>query len=114
MGGTGRRRLPGRPARRSVPRIPGTGPAALRGRRERRRVRFSPRPGVTVMRDDELTGLTVARAATLLRARKVSPVELTRACLDRIERLNPTLNAFITVTADLALRQARQAEREII
>ena len=45
------------------------------------------------MRDEELTGLTVARAATLLRARKVSPVELTRACLDRIERLNPTLNA---------------------
>jgi aspartyl-tRNA(Asn)/glutamyl-tRNA(Gln) amidotransferase subunit A len=43
----------------------------------------------------------------------VSPVELTQACLRRIERLNPALNAFITVTGELALQQARNAEREI-
>ena len=48
-----------------------------------------------------------------LRNREVSPVELAKDCLAKIERLNPTLNAFITVTADLALEQARQAEAEI-
>ena len=57
--------------------------------------------------------LTVAEAAEQIRTRRLSPVELTRDCLARIERLNPTLNAFITVTADQALDAARQAESEI-
>jgi aspartyl-tRNA(Asn)/glutamyl-tRNA(Gln) amidotransferase subunit A len=48
-----------------------------------------------------------------LRKRAVSPVELTQQCLQRIERLNPTLNAFITVTAESALAEARQAEANI-
>ena len=56
---------------------------------------------------------TIAEAALLLRDKKVSPVELTQACLAKIEKLNPTLNAFITVTADSALEQARIAEGEI-
>jgi len=58
--------------------------------------------------------LTLTEAAEQIRTRKVSPLELTRACLARIERLNPTLNAFITITADLALEQARQAEAEVM
>ncbi len=58
--------------------------------------------------------LTLTEAAEQIRTRKLSPVELTRECLSRIERLNPTLNAFITVTGDLALEQARQAEAEIM
>lgn len=45
--------------------------------------------------------------------RSISPVELTHDCLDRIEKLNPILNAFITVTAESALERARLAEREI-
>ncbi len=65
------------------------------------------------MNDGDLAGLTLARAARLIKARQLSPVELTAACLKRIERLQPTLNAFITVTADHARRQARAAEREI-
>jgi aspartyl-tRNA(Asn)/glutamyl-tRNA(Gln) amidotransferase subunit A len=48
-----------------------------------------------------------------LQARKISPVELTKDCLARIEKLNPILNAFITVTADSALAEALQAETEI-
>jgi len=64
-------------------------------------------------RPDDLTALSLIDAAELLRARKVSPVELTNACLARIERLNHTLNAFITVTADGAVTQAREAEAEI-
>src|SRR5712691_11989589 len=57
--------------------------------------------------------LGLSEASQLVRSKKVSPVELTRECLSRIERLNPKLNAFITVTADSALAQARQAEAEI-
>lgn len=57
--------------------------------------------------------LTITKVATLIRKRQLSPVELTKALLARIGRLQPTLNAFITVTSDLALKQARQAEREI-
>jgi len=56
--------------------------------------------------------LTLAEAAEQIRTRGLSPVELTRECLARIERLNPDLNAFITVTAEQALDQARQAESE--
>jgi aspartyl-tRNA(Asn)/glutamyl-tRNA(Gln) amidotransferase subunit A len=57
---------------------------------------------------------TILEIAGQLRSRKLSPVELTKDCLARIEKLNPVLNAFITVTADLALQQARDAEGEIL
>ena len=56
---------------------------------------------------------SLSEASQLVRSKKVSPVELTHECLSRIERLNPKLNAFITVTADSALTEARQAEAEI-
>jgi len=55
----------------------------------------------------------VPQLAALLRSRKLSPVELVRACLDRIEALNPKVNAFLTVTAEQALEQARTAAKEI-
>ena len=48
-----------------------------------------------------------------LRKGEISPVELTRDCQAKIEKINPVLNSFITVTADLALVQAREAEAEI-
>jgi aspartyl-tRNA(Asn)/glutamyl-tRNA(Gln) amidotransferase subunit A len=48
--------------------------------------------------------------AGLIRVKTLSPVELTRAVLERIERLNPRLNAFCAVTADAALAAAREAE----
>jgi len=56
---------------------------------------------------------TIASTAPLLREKKLSPVEITRACLGQIDKLNPTLNAFITVTAESALAEARAAEEEI-
>lgn len=56
---------------------------------------------------------TISQLAPRLRTREVSPVEITHQCLSRIEKLNPTLNAFITVLADSATGQARQAEAEI-
>lgn len=57
--------------------------------------------------------LTIAEASELLRKKQISPVELTTNCLARIEQLNPTLNAFITVLHDSALSEARAAEAEI-
>jgi aspartyl-tRNA(Asn)/glutamyl-tRNA(Gln) amidotransferase subunit A len=61
----------------------------------------------------DLHWLTLSRASDLIRNRKVSPVQLTEVCLSRIARFNPKLNAFITVTADSALVDARNAEAEI-
>src|ERR1700730_10028499 len=57
--------------------------------------------------------LSISEAAELLRRKKISPVDLATACLDRIERLNPVLNAFITVTHEGTMAQARVAEDEI-
>jgi aspartyl-tRNA(Asn)/glutamyl-tRNA(Gln) amidotransferase subunit A len=62
---------------------------------------------------DELCHLTISAAARLLKARKLSPVELTDAYLARIETFQPQLDAFVTITAELARRQAKKAEREI-
>lgn len=61
----------------------------------------------------ELEWLTIAELGSLLQSRKLSPVELTDTYLRRIERLDPTLKAYITVTADAAVEAARRAEREI-
>jgi aspartyl-tRNA(Asn)/glutamyl-tRNA(Gln) amidotransferase subunit A len=63
--------------------------------------------------DRAITGLSLRDAGELVRQKKISPVELTNACLARIERLNPLLNAFITITAESALVEARAAETEI-
>jgi aspartyl-tRNA(Asn)/glutamyl-tRNA(Gln) amidotransferase subunit A len=57
--------------------------------------------------------LTAAEAADAIRARKLSPVELTHALLDRIERLDPKLHVFIRLDRDAALEAAKAAEAEI-
>jgi aspartyl-tRNA(Asn)/glutamyl-tRNA(Gln) amidotransferase subunit A len=57
--------------------------------------------------------LTAAEASALIGAGRISPLELTRAILDRIERLQPVLNAFITLSAERALDEARAAEGAI-
>jgi aspartyl-tRNA(Asn)/glutamyl-tRNA(Gln) amidotransferase subunit A len=62
--------------------------------------------------ENDLAGLTIMEAGQLLRNKSVSPVDLTRACLKRIETYNPKLNAFITVTDSEALEAARAIEAE--
>ena len=61
----------------------------------------------------DLAWLTVAEGAQLLRAKKLSPVEWTKALLDRIAAIDSSYNAFLVVTADKALAQAKAAEAEI-
>lgn len=62
-----------------------------------------------------MTGaLTIAAAADLIARRKLSPVELTKMQLDRIARLDPTLHAFVCVTAERALADAKKAEATIM
>ena len=51
--------------------------------------------------------------SALIKARQISPVEVVQAYLDRIQTLNPSINAFITVTGDGALARAREVEKEI-
>jgi aspartyl-tRNA(Asn)/glutamyl-tRNA(Gln) amidotransferase subunit A len=58
--------------------------------------------------------VTIAEAARLLRARKVSSVELTEDCLGRIASLNSSLNAFVTVMAESARQNARQADDDLV
>jgi aspartyl-tRNA(Asn)/glutamyl-tRNA(Gln) amidotransferase subunit A len=61
----------------------------------------------------DLAFLSIEQASRLLRRKEISPVELVDASLVRIERLNPSINAFLTVLAEPARKQARAAEREI-
>ncbi len=56
---------------------------------------------------------TILEISDDLRHGKVSPIDLTQHCLAKIEKLNPVLNAFITVTGEAALAEARAAEEEI-
>jgi aspartyl-tRNA(Asn)/glutamyl-tRNA(Gln) amidotransferase subunit A len=61
----------------------------------------------------DLSFMTIAEASRLIRARKLSPVELTQALLARIAALDGVYHAYLAVTADDALAQARAAEAEI-
>jgi aspartyl-tRNA(Asn)/glutamyl-tRNA(Gln) amidotransferase subunit A len=65
------------------------------------------------MSDIDLAFASIEEVGKLFRKRKLSPVELTKLMLARIEQLNPKLNAYITVTAELALAQAKKAEAEL-
>jgi aspartyl-tRNA(Asn)/glutamyl-tRNA(Gln) amidotransferase subunit A len=70
-------------------------------------------PDDAALSSTELHYLPIAEAARLIEQRRLSPVDLTQAFLDRIETFDPQLNAYLLVTADRALEQARTAEAEI-
>jgi aspartyl-tRNA(Asn)/glutamyl-tRNA(Gln) amidotransferase subunit A len=63
--------------------------------------------------ESELAFLSIEQAARLLRKKEISPVDLVEVALARIERFNPRINAFITVVADRARKQARLTEKQI-
>src|SRR5947208_3328957 len=75
--------------------------------------RFRPQAAREPRDRDDLAYLTIAEASDLISRRKVSPVELVDACLDRIHRFEPQIKAWITVLADEARRDARKAADQI-
>jgi aspartyl-tRNA(Asn)/glutamyl-tRNA(Gln) amidotransferase subunit A len=68
---------------------------------------------VALSANDDPAALTLAEASERVRKKAISPVDLAKACLQRIDQLNPRLNAYITVTAETALARARDLEAEI-
>jgi len=66
------------------------------------------------MTDTDLAFASIEEVARLFRKRKLSPVELTNLMLARITQLNPKLNAYLTVTPELALAQAKKSEAELL
>lgn len=66
------------------------------------------------MTNTELCYTPATDLVRLVRTKALSPVELMRAVLERIERLNPMLNCFCTVTADTAMAAARDAEHAVM
>src|SRR5689334_7237975 len=67
-----------------------------------------------IMSNQDLCYLPAIKLAAAVRTRRLSPVELTAAILDRIARLNPKLNAYCTVIPEAALTAARQAEAAVM
>ncbi len=65
------------------------------------------------MLPDDILYLSVQELSAQVRARKISPVELTESCLARLEKFGPRLGVVATLTPELALEQARAAEKEI-
>src|SRR5262245_8290710 len=62
----------------------------------------------------DLCYLSIADAAAGFRAKQFSPVEVTESLLRRIEAVDPKINSYITVTGELAMMQARQAETDLM
>src|SRR2546427_3546344 len=62
---------------------------------------------------DAIAYATIRELGARYRRRELSPVEVTQALLGRIERLDPVLHAFVTLTADRALADARAAEEAL-
>lgn len=66
------------------------------------------------MGNEELWFMPAGELAVAIRTKRLSPIEVTEAVLARIEKVNPTLNAFCTVTADVARAQAKAAEAAVM
>jgi Asp-tRNA(Asn)/Glu-tRNA(Gln) amidotransferase A subunit family amidase len=90
------------------PVLPGTRPPA--GRSSLRPSRMRP---VKPRTDEDLAFLSVIELAALIKKREITSVDLTKLCLERLKKYDPVLHCVVTLTEDLALRQAAQADREI-
>lgn len=61
----------------------------------------------------DLLNTTISQVSRSIRERQLSPVELTQACIEQSERVDPILKAFTTMTPEYAIQRAQQAEKEI-
>jgi Asp-tRNA(Asn)/Glu-tRNA(Gln) amidotransferase A subunit family amidase len=97
------------PATQWNPVLPGlaVGPA------RNRFVRSSAQVGKLPARDDEIAFASVSQLSRWIESRQLTSERLTRLYLERLERFQPKINAVITLTRELALRQAKQADAEI-
>jgi aspartyl-tRNA(Asn)/glutamyl-tRNA(Gln) amidotransferase subunit A len=66
------------------------------------------------MTKQDICWMSAADLARAIKTKKLSPVEVIRTFLERIESVNPMINAYVTVTADSALEEARKAERKVM
>src|SRR5450756_1068642 len=78
--------------------------------REKQETRPDTKKGRFFMSEQELCWMSAVELLDAYRSKKLSPVEVTRAVLERIDEVNPKINAVVTLTADLAMEQARAAE----
>ena len=62
------------------------------------------------MSNSDLTELTASRARVLLDKREISSVDLTKALLNKISDIDNSIKSFVTVTSDLAIKQAEKAD----
>ncbi len=97
------------PASRWDPLLPGLKPAPQQDRFLRSRID----PGPVPARDEDIAFASVAQLSLWIEQRKLTSQRLTHIYLDRLERFNPRLRCVITLTRDLALAQAKQADAEI-
>src|SRR5215510_11906408 len=67
-----------------------------------------------LMPQDELCFASAVEIAARVREKEISPVEVTEAFLTRIDQLNPTLNAYVTLTPELAREAAKRAEAAVM
>jgi aspartyl-tRNA(Asn)/glutamyl-tRNA(Gln) amidotransferase subunit A len=65
------------------------------------------------MSDEDVVFLSIRELGTLIRKRQISPVDLAQQYLSRSEKLGPKYNAYVNLTSELALKQARAAEQEL-
>jgi Asp-tRNA(Asn)/Glu-tRNA(Gln) amidotransferase A subunit family amidase len=97
------------PATEWNPRLPGHKP----GHQRDRFIPSAGEPSPLPANDEDIAFATVTELSGWVKKRQLSAERLTRLYLERLERFNPQLRCAITITGDLALRQAKQADREI-
>jgi Asp-tRNA(Asn)/Glu-tRNA(Gln) amidotransferase A subunit family amidase len=97
------------PFSRTISTLPGMPAPAQRNRL----VRSNAGPGALPTRDEDVAWATVAQLSRWIEGRQLSSERLTNIYLRRIEQFDPKLHCIITVTRDLALAQAKQADAEI-
>jgi len=79
----------------------------------RRQTKMSPVKAVRPRTDEDIAFLPVTHLAKLIQSRQISSTDLTRIYLERLKKYDPVLHCVVTLTEDLALRQAKKADEEI-